>query len=185
MSSADKRAEDAIIQQAIIEANKQIFLPKGVQVKLLRECPFAMPALIDWLYEDWHTYDTTLTKERLAKGLEAQAQAVGVPFTLIALRDQTPIGAISLKSEGPAELADFKGPWPGSFHVIPEERIRRIGWHLGKLLLETAKRLGYTEVNFYTSNPRNVERYKKVFGAQVIDMRPFRGHSVSILKLDL
>ena len=175
---------EAVIESALQEANEKVFKPKAIQVKLLKECAFAIPTLVDWLYGDWQTYDVTLTKERLVSGLEAQLANDGMPFTLVALKGEVPIGMISLKREGPTELADFPGPWPGSFHVIPEERPRRIGWHLATLIFTIARGLGHKQLNFYTSNPRNVTRYTKL-GARVLETRPFRGHTITIMSLKL
>ncbi len=174
-----------IIQEIVQEANENVFSPKSQQLKLLRDCPEMIPQIAQWQYNDWISYDTTLTLEKLVKSFEKQLTAVDFPFTLVVLQNGMPIGSISLKKEGEPEFSDIsdKGPWVGSFHVIPTERNKAIGPKLGKVVLTIAKRLGYQQVNFYTSNFSNVGRYVKK-GAQVVEMRPFRGHTVTLMKIN-
>jgi GNAT superfamily N-acetyltransferase len=173
-----------IIQEVLREANEKVFGFKSLQLKLLKECPEMIPHIAQWQYNDWHSYDTTLTLERLIKSFEKQLTTVDFPFTIVVLQGGMPIGSISLKKEGEPEFSDIsdKGPWVGSFHVIPRERHRGIGPKLYKVALTIAKRMGYEQVNFYTSNFSNVVRYVKK-GAQVVETRPFRGHTVTLMKI--
>jgi predicted N-acetyltransferase YhbS len=174
-----------IIQDVLQDANENIFGPRSLELKLLKECPEMIPYVAQWQYDDWHSYDTTLTLERLIKSFEKQLSAADFPFTIVVLKDGFPIGSISLTKEGEPEFSDIsnKGPWVGSFHVISKERSRGIGPKLAKVVLAIAKRFGYQQVNFYTSDFSNVRRYVKK-GAQVVETRPFRGHTVTLFKID-
>ena len=180
-----KTTESVIIHEVLEEANKNIFLPELVRFELLNENPSLIPTLAQWQYNDWHSYDVSLTLGKLINGFETQS-INGPSFTIVALKEGKSIGSISLDQEGEVEFADLwgKGPWLGSFHVIPEERNNGIGHELGEIALTIAMRLGYTQVNFFTSNFSNVEKYLRK-GAQIVEIRSFRGHMITIMKIAL
>lgn len=175
-----------IIREVIEEVNKNIFFPELIRFEVLNDNPSLIPLLAQWQYNDWHSYDVSLTLEKLINGFKNQSIENGPSFTIVALKEGKPIGSISLDQEGEVEFADLwgKGPWLGSFHVIPEERNKGLGQELGKIVLTIAMRLGYTQVNFFTSNFSNVDKYLKK-GAQIVETRPFRGHIITIMKITL
>jgi hypothetical protein len=176
----------AIIQTALQEANENVFGPRSMSLKLIKDCPEMIPTVAQWLYDDWHSYDKSLTLEKLVKGFEKQLTASDMPFTLIVLKEGVPIGSVSLRKEKEPEFSDIAdgNPWVGTFHVIPTERNSEVGPKLKKVVLTIAKRLGYQHVNFYTSNVSNVKKYVKM-GAQIVGTRPFRGHTVTLMKMDI
>lgn len=178
--------KSVIIHEVLEEANKNIFFPEFVRFEVLNDNPSLIPVLAQWQYNDWHSYDVSLTLEKLIDGFEKQSIENSSSFTVVALKEDRPIGSISLDHEGEVEFADLwgKGPWLGSFHVIPEERNKRLGQELGKIALTIAMRLGYTQVNFFTSDFSNVAKYLKK-GAQIVETRPFHGHTITIMKIVL
>lgn len=164
--------------------NDPFFCSKNIRVDLLKDCPQQMTTIAQWQYDDWHKYDTALTIERLLADFQKQLQEESMPFTIVASRQTVPIATISLKKQPETELADLPGPWPGTFHVIATERDQGIGRKLGELVIRIAKRLGYPGINFYTSDPQNVPKYVRA-GAAVLETRPFRGHTITVLKMTL
>lgn len=181
--AANSTAEDTIIRSVLQAANEQL-LSKSLRFELLKDSPHLVPVLVQWQYDDWVSYDASLTKERLYHEFVRQLDAEDLAFTLVAIRDEVPIGSISLDNEGEPELSDLPGPWPGNFHVIEQERGKGIGKQLGNVMLTIAKELGYTHLYFFTSNPLNVKKYVKK-GASVFEMRPFRGHTITVMKMDI
>lgn len=173
-----------IVREVLQEVNEKAFFSESVRFELLNDFPSMIPILAHWQYNDWHSYDTSLTVNQLVNYFEKQLTENDISFTIVALKDGVPIGSISLDEEGEVEFSDLSGtgPWLGSFHVIFEERNKGIGQELGNAVLTIAKRLGYPQVNFFTSNFSNVAMYLKK-GAQIIDTRPFRGHTITIMKL--
>lgn len=87
-----------------------------------------------------------------------------------------------MKDQAEPELADFPKdlPWLGSLQVAKEEQNRGIGSALFQTAVTIAARIGYDKMLFYTSNPRNVAWYVKR-GASVIETRPFRGNSITVM----
>jgi RimJ/RimL family protein N-acetyltransferase len=178
--------EESTIIRNVLKKTNESFSPRFIRFELLKDCPTAISILAQWQYDDWHSYDTSLTLEKLVNHFERQFTENDTSFTIVALKDGMPIGSISLDKEGEPEFSDFSGtgPWMGAFHVISTERNQGIGQELATVALTIAKHLGYQQVNFFTSNFSNVGRYVKK-GAQIVESRPFRGHTITIMKFDL
>lgn len=172
------------IQQTLQEVNQNT--PPSIYIELLKYCPEVIPVLADWIYEDWSPYDHALTKENLIESFNHKCTDDQLPFTLVAFRDSQPIGVISLKAHETAELADLENgnPWSGSLHVATQERGLGVGALLAKTLATIAKRLDYEEIRFYLSESKGVNWCTKR-GAEILEMRPFRGHMITILRYKL
>ncbi|MDB6081826.1 MAG: acetyltransferase [Chlamydiia bacterium] len=176
---------DSMIQQSLQEANKNFFLPRSMQLDVLKNCPHVIPILAEWLYDEWHSYDSSLTKEKLIHSFKARVTSENIPITFVALKDNKPIGVISLKRQTDPIFRDFPedAVWVGGLQVIPKERNQGVGQELLKFAQTIARQFGYETLYFYTSNPTNVRWYLKR-GAQVIDNRPFRQHTITVMKID-
>lgn len=175
-----------MIQHAIQAENENFFFPRSIQLDLLKNCPQVIPSLAQWLYEEWHSLDVSLTKEKLIHSFKMRLNADDIPITFVVLKDGLPIGVVSLKKETAPEFADFPEDsiWMGSLQVVLEERNQGIGQALLKFSQTIARKFGYEKLYFYTSNPANVKWYIKK-GAQVIEERPFRHHTITIMAIPL
>ena len=173
-----------VIQQTVEEINKTI--DSSTHIQLLKNCPEVIPTLAEWIYEDWSPYDRALTKEKMVMSFKGRLNDDQLPCVLVALKDSQPVGVISLKIHGDPELADLDNGclWVGSLHVIPEERGHGVGEALAKSIVTIAKRLGYEEVRFYLSESKGAQ-WCVEHGAEILEMRPFRGHTIAILRYTL
>jgi GNAT superfamily N-acetyltransferase len=174
------------IEGVLREANASFFSSRGMKLDFLKNWPQAIPTIAQWVYDEWSPYDPSLTKERLIHSFSARLNDDRLPITFIALKETVPIGIISVKGRADPEFSDFPQDslWAGSLQVVHEERCRGIGEELGKFAIALAKRLNYAEIYFYTSNPLNVKWYTKR-GAEIIGMRPFHNHTITILRMSL
>ena len=113
-----------MIQQSIQMENEDFFFPRSMQLDLLKNCPQVIPTLARWMYEEWHPYDSSLTKEKLLCSFQTHLNTNAIPITFVVLKDDLPIGVISLKKETAPEFADFpeNAIWMDSLQVVPEER---------------------------------------------------------------
>lgn len=175
-----------MIQQAVQMKNEDFFFPHHMQLGLLKNYPQLIPTLAQWMYEEWHSYEASLTKEKLIQLFQTRLNDNAIPITFVVLKKNLPIGVISLKKETAPELADFpeNAIWMGSLQVIPEERNQGIGQELLKFSKTIAQQWGHEKLYFYTSNPENVKWYLKR-GAQVIEERSFRPHKITIMEISL
>ena len=175
-----------VIRNTIKELNGSLFPYETIHITLLKECPHVIPTLVDWMYGEWHSYDKELTKEKLTYSFSRRLNDDRIPFILVFWKHNKPIGMIGLKEKGASEFDDLREatPWGGSFYVIPEERNKGLGEKIAQALMTIAARLGYRELFFYTSNPTSAQWYLSR-KAELIEIRPFRGHTVAILKASL
>lgn len=175
-----------MIQHILEQANQEFFFSHFLRLDLLKNCPQVIPTLAQWLYEKWHPYDISLTKEKLIYSFTTRLNDDRIPITFVALKNDKPVGVISLKKETAPEFSDFSKNlvWMGSLHVPPEERKQGLGQELLKCAATIAGSLGYEKLYFYTSNRTNVKWYLKR-GAQVVEERPFRNHTVTIMYISL
>ena len=175
-----------MIPEVVQEVNERLFSNRLLHLKLLKNCPETIPVLAEWEYQNWHHYDTSLTRERVINGLNQCLNDDRLPLVFVILRDSIPVGAISLDDQSEPELSDLEdgNPWGGNFHVIPAERNQGLGEDMATALACVAKRLGYEKIHFFTSNAQVVSWYTKR-GARIIDTRPFRGHMITTLEYGL
>jgi len=175
-----------MIKQAIQRENEDFFFSHSLRLDLLKNCPQAIPTLAQWIYEEWHPYDASLTKEKVVHSFKTRLNADIIPITFVVLSGDLPIGVISLKKETAPEFADFpeNALWMSSLQVAPEARNQGIGQELLKFSQTIARQFGQENLYFYTSNPENVKWYLKR-GAQVIEKRPFRNHTIIIMSFPL
>jgi GNAT superfamily N-acetyltransferase len=171
-----------IIRQVLEEANRTFFFPRSLRLELLKNCPETIPILAQWIYDEWHSYDASLTKTKLILAFNERLNDDKIPITFVVLKDDEPISLISLKEETDPRFSDFpKGSiWLGSLQVAPEVRNQGIGQELFQFAAIIAKRMGYKEMYIYTSNADNVPWYEKR-GTEIIEKRPFRNHTITIM----
>lgn len=182
--SSEKRL---MIQLSVQAINENFFSSRGMRLSLLQDCPQTVPTLVQWIYDDWHTHDATLTKEKLyGSFMKRLNSSEDLPITLVILKEKVPVGTIALKQERASEFADFPETalWIGSLHVVLEERDKGVGTELLKFVSSIVKKLDQDKLYVYTTEPRNVPWYCKR-GAKVLEKRPFRGQTATIMYIPL
>lgn len=175
-----------MIQQKIDETNKSFFSQRNLHLALLKNYPQVIPTLADWLYDTWHPYDTSLTREKLIHSFEARLNSDQIPITFVILENNKPIGLVSLKRQTSPELSDFSKDslWMGGLQVIEEKQNQGLGQELLRFAANMARLQGLEKLHFYTSDPSKVAWYLKR-GAQILEKRPFRNHTITIMYLPL
>lgn len=173
-----------MINQLIQELNRNFFFPRSMRLDILKNTPEVIPTLAQWLYEEWHPYDPSLTQEKLIGSLGERLNENNFPITFVVFKDTFPIGTISLKKQPSSEFSDLPEDslWMKSFQVIPEERGYGIGQALLEFAAKVARHFHHKEIYFYTSNPNNVPWYLKR-GSHVIEQRSFRNHMITIMNM--
>ncbi len=177
--------DDLLIWQKLEQEDKDFFSSRSMRIDLLKNCPQVIPVLVQWVYEEWHSYDSSLTKEKLTQSFHKRLNDDKIPLTFIVLKEDKPIGMISLK-ERPHDFLDFPEDslWMGSLHVNLEERNQGLGRELLRFASTVAGSFGYEKMHFYTSNFDNVRWYLNN-GAYIVQKRFFRGHPITIMKISV
>ncbi len=175
-----------MIHQLLQEANNGFFAHRSMRLDFLKNCPQVIPILAQWLFEEWHTYDASVTQEKLINSFKTRLNYDKVPMTFVAFKGETPIGVISLRTQTDPEFSDYPATsvWMGSLFVVSEERNQGVGKELVKFAATIAKYLGHDELYFYTSAPTRVDWYLKQH-AQILDKRTFHNHLVIVMRIPL
>jgi hypothetical protein len=184
---SNKSIENALmIKQTIQKENENFFFPYSLRLELLKNCPNLIPILAQWVYEEWHTYDTDLTQEKLIESFKARLNENKIPITFVVLKNDMPVGLISLKNQIEPEFSAFPQDsiWMGSLIVTPEGKKQGVDQRLFKLVQTISKQFGYDKLYLYISNPAYVSWYLNQ-GACVIDKRPFRNHKITVMEIYL
>ncbi len=173
----------SIMHQILQEANEAFFIPHAMRLDLLKNCPEAIPTLTEWLYETWKPCDDSLTKEKLTLSLKQRLNDDRLPMAFVAFQGPQPVGSLSLKKCSEPELADFPADslW-ASLHIVPEERNKSWAQELLKFAEKVGTRMGHKELYIYTSDPLKAAWYTEK-GLHVVEKRPFRSHTITILRL--
>ncbi len=165
------------------EANAAFFTPRSMSLTTLKKCSSVIPQLAQWVYDEWKSYDRTLAKEKLIQSFQERTNEDHLPITFVVIKDGAPIATVSVKSRPSEDFADFPehSLWLGSLQVLPGQRKQGVGSKLLKFAAQLVTHLEYKELYFYTSKP-DFSWYTKQ-GAKVLQSRPFRNHTITILSL--
>ena len=184
----------ANIQETLQRANTTFFSSQGLQVEWLKNRPEVIPTLAKWLYDEWRSYDASLTQERLIEGFHQRLNDDRIPCAIVALKNGVPIGVVSLKEEfftfpskqNDPEFAHFPkgGPWLGSLQIVSEERNKGLGTELLRIVKTIASDLGYSRLFLYTSNADNTTWYCQR-GASILNTQLFHNHTITIMQMAL
>ena len=174
------------IYKALAEANQvPFFIQKSITIKLLKDCKETIPQLAEWMYDQWKSYDASLTLEKMIESFKERLNNDRIPFVVVAFINHQPIGMIGLKEKGAKELTNVcpsNTPWIGALFVTKNQRRKGIAGHLLKFIISLAKKLGHQEVFVYTSDDSNVKWYTDRGTTIVKDHYPFRKHKITLMK---
>lgn len=174
------------IPQILEESNIQSFKKQALKAVFLKDCQHVIPEISEWVFQEWSSYDQTLTKKKVADYFFSRLNSDQAPVTFVLLKDQSPCGIISLKYELDPEFSDFpkEALWMGSLIVPPEYKNKGIEEELLNVVKKGAKNLGQDTLYVYISNPSYVDWYLNN-GATLLEKRPFRNHTIAIMQFRL
>jgi GNAT superfamily N-acetyltransferase len=105
-----------------------------------------------------------------------------LPLTLIALRDNKPIGMCSLRvNDG---IRPDLSPWLGSLFVDPSARGLGVGKLLINAVIEKAHNMGFSNLYLLTFDDTLPKWYEKL-GWKLIVKDELNGYPVSVMKFSL
>ncbi len=103
-----------------------------IEIEYLADVPYYLHVVASWVFREWCREDGSL--EKVLSRYKQRLSRSHIPLTLVALRDGTPVGVISLKLDELPTRPDLF-PWLGSLFVVPEHR----GNGIGRLLVRRAE----------------------------------------------
>lgn len=154
-----------------------------IAIQPLYTCLDSIPALAkiwyDVLGQHWLP-DTTAQK--IARDLSQNMAQDGLPTTLVAFDDTTPVGMVSLcEKDG---LKSSLTPWLSDFVVEKSYQNRGVGNKLMQSALTQSTKLGYKKLHLFTFD-QTLPLYYKKFGWEKHATDMYKTHHVSVMQIDL
>jgi len=120
----------------------------------LADYPNMIPICASWSYGQW-SYHSNGTLEHTLTRFTKGANKERLPFTLVALDNQKPVGMISLWKSDLDNRPDLS-PWLASLYVHPFYRGRHISSSLIEKMEIEARRLGYLRLFLVTEEAKTI-----------------------------
>lgn len=157
--------------------------PKELKVVFLATKPQYVSTLAEWTYNKWKNYDPTLTLEKTTEHYKNRLNVDKVPFALLLLDEEMPIGMVYLDEHKPIEEFLDKSPWIGDFYVLPKYDRQGIKFrrYLMRDLDGVSKNLGIQKLYVYTSDPSRVDWYTEL-GWEIVKVGMHHDHLVTIME---
>lgn len=152
-----------------------------LRIELLADHPYLVPLLADWFYKEWGGRRPEDSLEKFTDRLRSRMNRTTLPLALISFLEEEPIGSAVLKIREMETHPQYEY-WLGSVFLLEEYRGRGLGTELVKAATEEAARFGVKTLYLYT---RGSELFYSRLGWQEIEKPIFRGHQVTIMKLNL
>lgn len=109
-----------------------------MKIQFLADYPAAIPLLANWYYQEWGHEVPGNTPEKEAEKLKAYLHTDPLPLLLLAMEEQTVLGAAQLKYRE-MERYPEKEHWLGGVYVAPAHRGQGIAATLIQRLVSFAK----------------------------------------------
>ena len=122
-----------------------------MDVRLLVDCPDAVPTVSGWLFEQFGYLDPSATRERAEIRVRTRLNATGLPVAFVALQGETPIGTASLVETDLEECPELS-PWLAGVFVLSQHRGLGYGAQIINAVVDHSRRNGFKTIYLFTPN---------------------------------
>jgi GNAT superfamily N-acetyltransferase len=123
-----------------------------VSVEFLVDRKEAIPAVSNWLFAEWGPLTPSGSAEDIADDLKANLNRDLVPFQLVAMLNEVPIGVAMVKKHELLRMFPERTNWLGCVVVDPLHRNLGIATKLIKSAIDVAEKLGVSVLHLQTEN---------------------------------
>jgi len=154
-----------------------------IKIDLLKNYPEAIPQLA----QIWHevlgkVWVPDVPVSRVIERFYEHLNDNSLPLTFVAIENNTPVGMCSLRSND--GIRPDLEPWLGSLVVDPIHQKKGIGKKLIDVTKAKAKEMGYPKLYLFAFDPTVPDYYARLGWAH-IGMDKFKGHSVTVMEIEL
>jgi len=128
------------------------------EIQHLFERPQYLHEVARLIHEEWWSDKPGYSVSTMAARLELAKGRDSIPLSLVAVRDDKPIGTVNLVENDNEERQDLT-PWLAALLVVPEARGNGVGTALVRSLVKDAANLGIPTLYLGTDMP---EYYAKL-----------------------
>jgi GNAT superfamily N-acetyltransferase len=140
----------------------------------------------NWAYQEWHK------KNRIAYRIvehdyALRAQSLVLPKCFVAVKNQVPVGMVSVKKKDLQTKKAFS-PWLSALFVMEKYREQGIGTALINYSVQFVQKRGFSSIYLFTEYDKTkelVEYYQKRGWVSVCRSKDFGGNNVTVMKLNI
>jgi len=136
-----------------LSANEETGIGMDTRIAHLFELPQHIPTVAGWIYDEFWADNVRHSPESLAALLRQATRPDSMPLSLLALRNDQPVGAVNLVASDD-DLRPHLTPWLAALFVLPEHRHQGIGSRLVAVLQRQAAQIGIHCLYLGTDSPR-------------------------------
>jgi len=125
-------------------------MAEPLQFAFLSERPDAIPVVAGWYFEEWGRLLGDDSIERSRERLDAYLDSDAMPFILLAISGDEPVGAAQLKIREMAETFPDREHWIGGLYVAAPHRGLGFGSLIVERLATIARGYGVRTLNLQT-----------------------------------
>lgn len=153
-------------------------------IKPLSDHPELVRVAAKWHFDEWGHTDPGGSVDTWAAGMARQADADGIPGTLIALVDGTLAGVVCLVARDMPGYEPSAGltPWIKGLYVDPSHRRRGVGGLLVRRCEAWAASLGHQQLHLYTERDSRAQVLYERLGWQAIHLGHYDGVAVTVMR---
>ena len=149
-----------------------------MKIELLAERPHLVPAVTNWLFEQFSYLEPNDTCEIFENRTKERLKTSGCPVTFVSLEGEALTGTASLVEDDLDSYTQFT-PWLADVYVHPSYRGRGHGKHLAHAVIEHAKRYQYPILYLYTHDQ---QAFFKDLGWVELLQSSLNGTPITIMK---
>lgn len=155
----------------------------SIEIEYLADYPTTIPALAQWLFDEWGYRSPGGTVEGMINTLYERLHRDTLPLALVALREAMPVGTVSLKIREVEMLPQYEH-WLGTLYVAKLYRKMGVGSLLVEAAQEVGRKLGIQKLYLYTRDAHTQRLYQKL-GWMEVERLEYGGRLAVIMKTDL
>ena len=152
-----------------------------ITITSLSEHPDLVAVIASWHWREWGHTASGETLDDWVTRLHSRAGAEGLPFTLVALLGDVPVGAVSVCWDDIDQRFPGVGPWLSGMVVRSDARNLGVGARLVRAAEDRCRQLGHERLWLYT---REALRFYARLGWRV-EAEPVFPHSAAVLSTHL
>ena len=137
-----------------------------------------IPTVGEWLYNEWGMHSPGGSIERAKASLRELPDDSGLPYSLIALRGEVPIGVARIVRLD-MYIRPMLSPWLASVYVHPEFRKSGIGTSLCRSIVNYAESKDFNQIFLFTPDRASFYSYQ---GWELYETTVYQEKEVTIMK---
>lgn len=153
-----------------------------IKIDFLKNHPHTIPTLANIWHETIGEKWMPEIKIEKIEALSYEEINQDIPFSLIALHEEIPVGFCTLELN--ADIREDLGPWIGDLVIDPKYQNQGIGKTLLKAMIEQAKELKFTKLYLFTFDLSIIKYYRNL-GWKKVAIEKFKTHLVTIMEIEL